>query len=151
MTRMPAAKRKEQIVAVTTRLATTARHRSELTAAKVAAACGISETMLWRLASAEFRAIRDELPGGAPSEGLVPELRRALREARADVRRLNGVAREHERCPSQEDVLAIVEHNERLAEDNRSLRADVHELRARLAQREQRKPPQLIQLNRSER
>jgi AcrR family transcriptional regulator len=146
MTRMAAAVRKQQIIDVATRLAVSAQTRTDLTAAKVAASCGISETMLWRLASPEFRAIRNGLPGGAASEGLVTELRSALREARAEAGHLRAITREHEDCPTKADVLAIVELNERLEQDNRSLRTNVNDLKARLAAAEHRGPGKLIDI-----
>jgi AcrR family transcriptional regulator len=136
VTRMPAAQRKQQIIDVATALAGRGRDRSDVTAAKVAAACGISETMLWRLASPEFRAIRDELPGGRVADGIVTELRAALKASRAEVNRLRAIERAHGQCPSSDDVLAVVELNERLEQDNRSLRATVNELRARSAGRQ---------------
>ncbi len=146
MSRMPAAARKQQIIEVASRMAATAQSRSDLTAAKVATACGVSETMLWRLASAEFRALRNSLPGGGPTEGIVAELRRALKESRAETTRLRVIARDHEACPTAVDVLAIVELNEQLEQDNRSLRTNVNDLKARLAGVEHRGTGKLIDL-----
>lgn len=115
-------------------LASRASDRSDFTADKVAAACGVSTTLLYRLASAEFRAYREGLPGGRGADGVVQALRDRLADANLELANLHRIARAHDGCPTLADVATVVEANERLEEENRSLRVLVERLRGRRPQ-----------------
>jgi hypothetical protein len=147
MSRLSAEDRKALIVETIDRMSARARTQADLTAARVAAACGISTTMLYRLASAEFRAARARLPGGREGDGLVRELRRAVREQREEIESLRRMAAAHEMCPTMDDVTAVVVLNEQLEIENRTLRHEVEAYRNRLAGRGTgTRPPRLVAL-----
>jgi hypothetical protein len=132
LTRLSAADRKSRIIEVMAAMAMAARDQSDFTAAKVAEACGVSTTMLYRLASPEFRAARASLPGIRSDDSVLAEMRRGLREARREVERLRQVERIHEACPTRDEIRAVILANEHLEEENRSLRSRAEFLRRRV-------------------
>jgi hypothetical protein len=58
-------------------------------------------------------------------------LRSRLRDAGNEIDRLERLERLHSSCPSLEDVSLALEANERLEEENRTLRAQLEQLRRR--------------------
>lgn len=147
MTRLPSAERRALVIATMEAMAAAAADQSDFTAAKVAKECGISATMLYRLASVEFRAVRSRLPGARAGDGLVTDLRRAIRDQRTEITALRAAAAAHAACPSADDVALVVDLNERLEVENRSLRAQVAAYRNRLADRPTgERPPRLVAL-----
>ena len=132
MTRLSAADRKARMIEVMDAMAVAARDQTDFTAVKVAEASGVSTTMLYRLASAEFRRARASLPGPQRDEALVTELRRGIRENRGEIERLRALEAIHVTCPTVDDIRQVIELNERLEEENRSLRAHVDFLRRRV-------------------
>lgn len=128
MSRLPSEERKRRILEVMAGMASRARHRGDFTAAKVALACGVSSTLLYRLASAEFQAYRAGLPG-APTDLALTALRTRLHELTTELERSRGVEVEHARCPSRADVAQVLDRNEELEEENRSLRVQLEHLR----------------------
>ena len=131
MRRLRSADRRARMLEVMAALASRASDRSEFTAAKVARACGVSTTLLYRLASPEFRAYRAGLPGGRGADLVVQALRDRLADANLELASLRRIARAHEACPTLADVAVVVEANEQLEEENRSLRAILERVRGR--------------------
>lgn len=135
MRRLRSVERRARILEVMAALASRVTNRSEFTAEKVATACGVSTTLMYRLASAEFRAYRAGLSGGRGVDAVVQALRDRLADASLELATLRRIARAHEACPTLVDVTTVVEANERLEEENRSLRVLLERLRSRRSQR----------------
>lgn len=119
---MTAHRSDEQRVAAMRRARDAARHQRDFTAAKAAAAAGVSVAWLYQRFGGEFRALRAELPGPLAGErALVTTLRAELRRQAARIRDLEA---ELARRPSGEEVEELLRLNEAFDHANRSLRAD---------------------------
>jgi hypothetical protein len=128
MTRLAAAERKAQITAVIDGMASAARHQRDLTAAKVAKASGVSTRLVYKHASEEFKTARASLPGSQSEDSMIVGLRRGLRDTRREVDRLRQVEAVHAACPTRDEIRRVVEMNEQLEVENRSLRAQMEHL-----------------------
>lgn len=131
MKRLSAEGRRACILEVMAGMAARARHRGDFTAVKVAMACGVSTTLLYRMASAEFRGYRAGLPGEPATDGVVAALRSSLLDANHELERLRRLEREHRSCPAASDIEIVIRVNEDLEVENRSLRAQLEHLRRR--------------------
>ena len=131
MKRLPAAERRAEVIRIMESMEVSARDQSDFTAAKVAAAAGISKTRVYELVYPEFSAIRAALPGPGMPDPMVVHLRRGLREARLEMARLRDLEQIHKTCATRDEIRIVVETNERLEEENRSLRAQIQLLRTR--------------------
>lgn len=111
--------REASIAAALDRLFAEAKTQGDFTAARAAAGAGVSRQLLYRVAGDQYRAMKARLPGGRAGDDLAGALRR---ENKRLERQLRDAQHAHSDCPKLEDIMALVELNERLDEENRALR-----------------------------
>jgi FtsZ-binding cell division protein ZapB len=127
--RMTAEQRREQLLKVMQGLHHQAENQAEFTAEKVADTAGISTVLLYRYVGAEFKALRNQLPGSHRS---ADETLRELRRENDDLRLQLRDAQEKLRTTAVEELDEAVLLIERLEEENLQLRGENRLLRKRL-------------------
>jgi hypothetical protein len=127
--RMSAEERREQLLQIMQRLRQQAANQAEFTAEKVADTAEISTVLLYRYVGAEFKALRNQLPGSHRS---ADETLRELRHENDDLRQQLRDAQEKLRTTAVEELDEAILLIERLEEENLQLRGENRLLRKRL-------------------